>query len=227
MGRVSRADIGDCIRQSRTVHIFGLTGGIASGKSTVAARFRAHAVPVIDADLLARAVVAPGTEGLAEIVRTFGARVLGPDGALDRPALARIVFSDEASRRQLNAITHSRIMRGMAERAAQLGRAGEPLACFEAALLVESNLADAFRPLVVVSCSEAVQLARIVARDAGTREDALARIRAQKPLAAKLEVADFVIDTSGTVEESAERADEVLRAVCARAGIDARRYFPS
>jgi dephospho-CoA kinase len=227
MGRVSRAGIGDCIRQSRTVHIFGLTGGIASGKSTVAARFRAHALPVIDADLLAREVVAPGTEGLAEIVRTFGAGVVGQDGALDRPALARIVFSDEASRRKLNGITHSRIMQGMAERAEELGRAGEPLACFEAALLVESNLADAFRPLVVVSCSEAVQLARIVARDAGFREDALARIRAQKPLAAKLEVADYVIDTSGTLEESAERADQVLRAVSTGAGIDPRRYFPS
>jgi dephospho-CoA kinase len=209
------------------VHIFGLTGGIASGKSTVAARFRAHALPVIDADVLAREVVAPGTEGLEEIVRAFGAGVLGPDAALDRPALARIVFSDEGSRRKLNAITHSRIMAGMADKAAALGRTGEPLACFEAALLVESHLADAFRPLVVVSCSEAVQLARIVARDAGSSEDALARIRAQKPLAAKLEVADYVIDTSGTVEQSAERADEVLRAISAGAGVDPRRYFPS
>jgi dephospho-CoA kinase len=227
MGRVSRADIGDCIRQSRTVHIFGLTGGIASGKSTVAARFRAHALPVIDADVLAREVVAPGTEGLREVVRTFGAGVLGPDGALDRPALARIVFTDESSRKKLNAITHSRIMTGMADKAAALARAGEPLACFEAALLVESNLADAFRPLVVVSCNEAVQLARIVARDSGSREDALARIRAQKPLAAKLEVADYVIDTSGTVEQSADRADEVLRAISAGAGVDPRRYLPS
>ncbi len=207
------------------MHIFGLTGGIASGKSTVAARFRAHALPVIDADVLAREVVAPGTDGLQEIVRAFGAGILGPDGALDRPALARIVFSDEASRRKLNSITHSRIMTGMAEKAAALGRANEPLACFEAALLVESNLADAFRPLVVVSCSEAVQLARIVARDAGSPDDALARIRAQKPLAAKLEVADYVIDTSGTVEQSAERADEVLRAVCVGAGVDPQRYF--
>lgn len=207
------------------MHIFGLTGGIASGKSSVAARFRARALPVIDADLLAREVVAPGTSGLEEIVRVFGPRVLGETGALDRQALARIVFSDDSARRQLNAITHSRIMRLMVERAAELERAGEPLACFEAALLVENNMADAFRPLVVVSCTEEVQLARILARDNGSREEAVARIRAQKPLAAKVAAADHVIDTNGTTEQSGLRADEVLRAICAGAKVDPGRYF--
>jgi dephospho-CoA kinase len=209
------------------VHIFGLTGGIASGKSTVAARFRAHALPVIDADVLAREVVAPGTEGLREIARVFGASLLSPDGTLDRKALARIVFSDEPSRRRLNAITHSRIMQRMVECAEQLERGGETLACFEAALLVENNLADAFRPLVVVSCEPEVQLARIVARDASSREDALARIRVQRPLAEKVTVADYVIDTNGPVDRSARRSDEVLRAICEKTGIDAKRYFDS
>jgi dephospho-CoA kinase len=207
------------------VHIFGLTGGIASGKSSVAARFRSRALPVIDADLLAREVVAPGTPGLQEIVRVFGPRVVGESGALDRQALARIVFSDDSARSQLNAITHSRIMQLMVERAAELERAGQPLACFEAALLVENNMADAFRPLVVVSCAEDLQLARILGRDTGSREEAVARIRAQKPLAAKVAVADYVIDTSGTMEQSALRADDVLRAICAGAKVDIGRYF--
>jgi dephospho-CoA kinase len=209
------------------VHIFGLTGGIASGKSTVAARFRAHGLAVIDADLLAREVVAPGTEGLREIARVFGTSVLDAEGALARHALARVVFSDDASRRKLNAITHSRIMQLMVDRAGALDRAGEPLACFEAALLVENDLADSFRPLVVVSCAEDVQLARIVARGAGSREDALARIRVQKPLAAKVAVADYVIDTGGSLAQGAARADQVLRAVCAGVGIDVARYFPA
>jgi dephospho-CoA kinase len=206
------------------VHIFGLTGGIASGKSTVAARFRTRKLAVIDADALAREIVERGTEGLREVVRVFGSGVLDSNGALDRQALARIVFSDDECRRKLNAITHPRIMQRMLDEAAALGQAGEPLACFEAALLVENNLADSFRPLVVVSCSEELQLDRIVARGRGSRDEALGRVRAQKPLAAKVALADYVIDTSGAIERSALRADEVLLAICAGAGIDAGRY---
>lgn len=206
------------------MHIFGLTGGIASGKSTVGARLRARGLAVIDADALAREIVEPGTEGLREVVRVFGSRVVDANGALDRQALARIVFSDDDCRRELNAITHPRIMQRMLDQAATLGRAGEPLACFEAALLVENNLADSFRPLVVVSCSEELQLDRIVARGGGSRDEARARVRAQKPLAAKVALADYVIDTSGALEQSALSADEALRAICATAKIDAGRY---
>jgi dephospho-CoA kinase len=207
-----------------SVHLFGLTGGMASGKSTVAARLRAHRVPVIDADELAREVVAPGTEGLAAIVKTFGAGVLEPTGALDRKALARVAFSDEVARRRLNAITHPRIAQRTAERADELGRAGEPLACYEAALLVENGVADMFRPLIVVSCPEAVQIERIQSRDESSRADALARIAAQKPLAEKVAAADFVIDTDGPPQRSRERTDEVLRAICERLGVDPARY---
>lgn len=209
------------------MHIFGLTGGIASGKSTVAARFRRRGLAVIDADALAREIVEPGTEGLREVVRVFGSGVVGADGALDRQALARIVFSDDDSRRKLNAITHPRIMQQMLDHAAAFGRAGEPLACFEAALLVENNLAGSFRPLVVVSCAEELQLDRIVARGSSSREEARARVRAQKPLAAKVALADYVIDTNGSIERCELRADEVLRALCATLGLDAGRYFPS
>jgi dephospho-CoA kinase len=212
-------------RRDQTVHLFGLTGGIASGKSAVAERLRSLGVPVIDADEVAREVVAGGTEGLRAIVAEFGDGVLDAAGLLDRKALARIVFGDEAKRKRLNAITHPLIGRRTFERAAELDRAGEPLGCYEAALLVENGAADAFRPLVVVACPEEVQIARIMARDGATREEALGRIRAQKPVAEKVAVADFVIDTDGPVEESARRTRDVLAAVCARVGVDAGRYF--
>jgi dephospho-CoA kinase len=206
------------------LHLFGLTGGIASGKSTVAARFRARGVPVIDADALAREVVAPGTDGLRAVVEAFGPGVLAPDGTLDRKAVARIVFADVAARRRLEGITHPRITRLGMERAAEHAARGEPLVCYEAALIVENGVADAFRPLVVVACSEDVQIARVQARDGASREDALARVRAQKPLAEKVAVADFVVDTGGTLEEGTRRADEALSAVCARVGVDFGRY---
>jgi dephospho-CoA kinase len=208
------------------LHLFGLTGGIASGKSTVAARLRARGVPVIDADALAREVVAPGTAGLRAVVDAFGRGVLDADGALDRRALARIAFSDEVARKRLEAITHPRISRLSLERALELSARGEPLACYEAALIVENGLADTLRPLVVVACPEPIQLARLRARDPAAAEDALARIRAQKPLSEKVGAADFVIDTSGTLEEGARRTDEVLAAVCARVGVDISRYRP-
>jgi dephospho-CoA kinase len=206
------------------VHLFGLTGGIASGKSTVASRLRAHGVVVIDADELAREVVEPGTEGLRAIVRGFGEGVLDPAGALDRKALARIVFSDVEARRRLNAITHPLIGQRTAARAEELARAGEPLACYEAALLVENGVADMFRPLVVVSCPPSVQIERVQSRDDASREDAMARIAAQKPLAEKVAVADFVIDTDGPIARSRQRTDEVLRAICERLGVDPARY---
>jgi dephospho-CoA kinase len=206
------------------VHLFGLTGGIASGKSTVAARLRARGVPVIDADELAREVVAAGTDGLRAIVAAFGEGVLDGAGALDRKALAQVAFSDDAARKVLNGITHPRIAQLTAERAAAIGATGEPLACYEAALLVENGVADMFRPLVVVACPEAVQLARVLTRDDASREDALARIRAQKPLPEKVAAADYVIETTGTLEENREKTDAVLRSICARFGVDAERY---
>jgi dephospho-CoA kinase len=206
------------------VRLFGLTGGIASGKSVVAARLRARGVPVIDADELAREVVAPGTEGLADVVRAFGREVLQTDGALDRKAVARVVFADEAKRRALNAITHPRITALTLERSAELARKGEPLACYEAALIVENGLADAFRPLVVVSAPEGVQIARSVARDGASEEDARARIRAQMPLEEKARVADVVIENTGSLEDLRWKADVALDEVCAKAGVDPVRY---
>ncbi len=201
------------------MHVFGLTGGIASGKSTVSARFRARGLPIVDADEVAREVVAPGSEGLRAVVAAFGEGVLGPDGALDRKALAAVVFGDDAKRKQLNSILHPRIGAASAAKLGALAETGAPLACYDAALLVENGLADAFRPLVVVAAPEALQIARIVERDGATEDEARARIRAQKPLSDKVAVADFVIDNAGTLAELLAAADRTLDAVADRAGV--------
>jgi dephospho-CoA kinase len=192
------------------VLVFGLTGGLASGKSTVAARLRALSVPVIDADQVARDVVAVGTPGLAAVVGAFGAGVLQVDGSLDRQKLGELVFGDPEKRRQLNGILHPLIgaesMRRVAEHAAR----GEALACYEAALLVENGLVEAFRPLVVVAVPREVQIARAMTRDGATAEQAEARVAAQLPLSAKVAAADYVIENVGTREETERRTDEVL-----------------
>lgn len=206
------------------ISVFGLTGGIGSGKSTVAARFRARGLPVIDADQLAREVVAPGSEGLEEIVQQFGPDVLDAEGALDRKKLAAIVFEDDTARRKLNAITHPRVAALAAERARQLEAGGEPLACYEVPLLFEGSLAESLRPVVVVSASVEAQVARTVARDGCTEEEARARIRAQMPLSEKAERADYVIDNSGSREHTVRQADDVLDALCGRLKVNPGRY---
>ncbi len=200
-----------------SLRLFGLTGGLGSGKSTVAARFRAAGVPVLDADRLAREVVEPGTDGLRAVVTAFGEGVLTAGGSLDRAALAALVFGDDDARRRLNGILHPRIAARTLELTAALESRGEQLACYEAALLVENGLADAFRPLVVVAVPEDVQLARAVARDACTDEQARARVRAQLPLQVKVAAADYVIDNSGDLAATERRADEVIAAIRARA----------
>jgi len=197
------------------VHVFGLTGGIASGKSAVAAHLRARKIPVIDADVLAREVVAPGTEGLAEVVAAFGRDVLAADGSLDRKKLAALVFTNDVERRRLNAIVHPRVTARTMGAIAELTAKGAPLACYEAALLVENGVADAFRPLVVVAAPEDVQVARTMARDGASEAEARARIRAQLPLSEKTAIADYVIENTGTLEELHQHTDEVLARIAA------------
>jgi dephospho-CoA kinase len=207
-----------------TLRVFGLTGGIGSGKSTVARRFAARGLPVIDADVLAREVVAPGTPGLAEVIQAFGRSVIGPEGHLDRAALAARVFGDPQARTRLNGILHPRIRDRFAERRAELDQAGEPLACYEAPLLVEVGLAESLRPLVVVALDEELQLARVMARDGATEEHARARIAAQLPLSEKVALADYVIDNRGDERDTLAQADRVLDAIASSLGVDPARY---
>ncbi len=206
-------------------HVFGLTGGIGSGKSAVAAHWRARGLPVVDADELAREAVAPGSEGLAALVEEFGPQILDDQGRLARKRLAGLVFEDEARRARLNAITHPRVRELSLRRFVELAQQGEPLACYEVPLLVESGLTEALRPLVVVAAREEHQLQRAMARDGATEAEIRARIAAQLPLSDKIAVADHVIYNDGTLQHLHAAADTVLRALCEQLGLDAARYF--
>lgn len=206
------------------MHLFGLTGGIASGKSAVAARLRERGVPVIDADQLAREAVLPGTEALKAIVKTFGEEILLGDGSLDRKKLGQIVFADEEKRKALNAIVHPAVSMLTFARSKELRDEGEALVAYEAALIVENGIADAFRPLVVVAAPDDVQIRRMMSRDHITEEEAKARLRAQMPLAEKIAKADYVIENTGTIADVERRTDEVLASLCERLDVDADRY---
>jgi len=206
------------------VHLFGLTGGIASGKSAVAAVFRDAGLPVLDADTFARDVVRAGTPALEAIAARFGARVLTAAGELDRKIVADIVFASRDDREALNRIVHPKIGERTAEEAAKLASAGAPLACYEAALLVENGLADAFRPLVVVASSPDAQSRRLSARDGFNDTDARRRLAAQAPMEDKLRVADIVIANDGSLDELRARARVALTDVCTRLAVDPARY---
>jgi dephospho-CoA kinase len=205
------------------MHVFGLTGGIGSGKSSVAALWRRRGLPVLDADELARAVVAPGSDALAELARELGADLLR-NGQLDRKELARRVFGQPERLRRLEAITHPRIMALRAERLAQLAAAGEPLVCSEIPLLFEKGLEAELRPVVVVSAPPSVQLQRALLRDGATAAELEARIAAQLPLADKVARADYVIDNQGSIDALAAAADRTLTQVCLGLGVALERY---
>jgi len=197
--------------------VFGLTGGIASGKSTVSKHIRELWIPVIDADSLAREVVKKDTEGYDAVVAAFGKGILGPDGDIDRKALGAIVFNDAEAREKLNGMLHSRIGGRSMELIARLQTQGHKLACYDAALLVEAGLTEQFRPLVVVAATPTTQIERIIKRDGLTHDEALARVNAQLPLAEKVAMADYVIENDGTIEELITRTDGVLDSIRALA----------
>jgi dephospho-CoA kinase len=185
----------------------GLTGGIASGKSTVAERFVELGVPVIDADEIARAVVLPGQPGLARVVETFGVGVLSADGQLDRRALRNQVFSDPASRKELEAILHPLIRAEMERRAAAAG--GDIYVVMAIPLLVESGGRDRVDRILVVDVDEGLQLQRVMARDSSTIEEAGAILAAQASRAVRLKAADDVLVNSGTVSELRQAVDRL------------------
>ena len=195
------------------MRVFGLTGGIASGKSTVSDMLRALGAPVVDADRLARKVVEPGSPALAEIAARFGPDVLDAEGRLDRPRMARRVFSDPAARAELEAITHPRIAAAGAEAFASLAAAGHRVAIYEAPLLVERRLHEGMAGVIVVSVPEEVQLERLTRRDGLDEAAARARIAAQLPLADKIAVARWVVDNSGTLEQTRAQVEAIWREI--------------
>jgi dephospho-CoA kinase len=192
----------------------GLTGGIGSGKSEVARLLAAHGAVVIDADQLAREVVEPGTPGLAQVVAAFGPDVLGPDGRLDRKALAARVFSDGAALARLNAIVHPLV----AERGAELVAEApvEAVVVHDVPLLVENGLEDAYDLVVVVDAPEEARLARLAARGL-TDEDARARMAAQASSEERLAAADYLVVNDGDLVDLRVRVDELWRNLLADA----------
>jgi dephospho-CoA kinase len=196
----------------------GLTGGIGSGKSAVSERLAALGAVILDGDKAARAVVEPGTPGLARIAETFGPAVLRPDGSLDRAKLASIVFADEAARAQLNAITHPLIHQHIqaGEEAAVKAGGPETIIVHDIPLLAEGQRAAGFDVVIVVDVPAEVQVARLAAR--GLPEDqARARMAAQATREQRLAVADIVIDNSGTREDLDRRVTGVWADLLSRA----------
>lgn len=182
--------------------VLGITGGIASGKSTVAAMFAACGAVVVSADQLARDVVAPGSPTLALLVDAYGPGILAPGGVLDREALARLVFADPPARARLNAMTHPAIARLAEARLAELRRDKVPLVVYEAALLFEAGAEKRVDRVLTVVVDPAVQRQRLAGRDQLGAAEIQARLAAQWPQAEKVARADFVIDNSGTPEET-------------------------
>jgi dephospho-CoA kinase len=192
------------------VRVVGLTGGIASGKSTFAEALRARGAPVIDADALARAAVAPGTPALAEIARAFGREVLLPDGSLDRKRLGAIAFADASARGRLEAITHPAVRVAMAAETARLATAGHALAFYDVPLLYEVGLDRDLDSVVVVWVPREVQRARLEARDGLAPAEAEARLAAQLPIDEKAARADFVVENAGALADLGAKADRLL-----------------
>jgi dephospho-CoA kinase len=192
--------------------LIGLTGGIGSGKSTVARLIAERGIPVLDADQLAREVTGFGGGALPEIAAVWP-DVMGPDKQLDRHKLAAIVFADRTARLRLEAITHPRIVELATKRAADLAQAGHRLAFYEASLLVETGRHRELDGLVVVDAPEPVRIDRVVARDGITRAEVRARIAAQLPMAEKRRVATTIIENDGDVGALAVKVDALLAAI--------------
>lgn len=194
----------------------GLTGGVASGKSSVSDILRELGAVVVDADVLAREVVMAGTPGLTEVVAEFGPEVLTADGELDRAAVARVVFADDDARRRLEAIIHPLVRAAAAEVAA--AAAPGALVVHDVPLLVETGQAGAYDAVVVVDVPPDVQVERMMRERGMTRPDAEARIRAQAGRDQRLAVATHVIDNTGTLDDLRRRVREVYDELVSRSG---------
>lgn len=189
----------------------GLTGSIASGKSTVALMFEEQKIPVVDADKIARDVVQPGEKAYQQIVETFGVNILRPDQTIDREALGAIVFADEAKRKELNAIVHPSVREKMlADRDSWIHQ-GESCVVLDIPLLFESNLTNFVDKTLVVFADETVQLRRLMDRNQYTEEEAHQRIKSQMSVAEKARMADAVINNNGTKNNSFEQLEQILR----------------
>ena len=198
--------------------LVGLTGGIGSGKSEVSRRLAARGAVIVDADVIAREVVAPGSPGLAQVVEAFGDRVLTPDGSLDRDAVAARVFGDDDARRQLNAIVHPLVGARSLELIVAAGEA-DPHAVVvnDVPLLVENSLQDRYDVVLVVDCAPEMQLRRLVEQRGMAEADARARMATQATREQRLAAADYVVRNDGGLDELDRQVAEVWRELAERA----------
>ncbi|MBI5420150.1 MAG: dephospho-CoA kinase [Deltaproteobacteria bacterium] len=184
------------------MRVFGLTGGIGTGKSTVARMFREERLPVVDADRLAREITKPGRKAHEEIVRRFGKEILLPDGRIDRKKLGELVFSDPEKRAALEAVTHPLIAHGISAALAGLEGEGHRVAIVEAALIHEKGRTGRFEAVIAVRCDRALQIRRLMDRDGISETQALRRLSAQMDPDEKALASDYVIDNSGDLEST-------------------------
>lgn len=189
--------------------IVGLTGGICMGKSAVAKTFIKHGIPEIDADLVAREVVVPGSKGLFEIQKYFGDSYLNEDGTLNRSKLSNLVFNDSSSMKILNNIMSPLIQDEVNKKINDL--ANHSIILYNAALIVEMGNVKKYRPLIVVSCPTDVQLTRLMSRNSLTRDEAMSRINAQVSDEHRRSFADFIIDSSAPLESSILQTEEIIK----------------
>lgn len=194
----------------------GLTGSIGSGKSAVSSRLAALGAVIVDADLLARDVVEPGSEGLAEVVAAFGSEVLAEDGSLDRKALAAVVFADEDARRRLEAIVHPRVRARAAE--LEAAAASDAVVVHDIPLLVETGQAGSFDLVVVVDAPLESAVSRLVDARGMSEQDAWSRLRSQASREERTQAADVVLDNAGTPAELDRRVAELWEYLSGRGG---------
>jgi len=198
--------------------VVGLTGGIATGKSTVSTLLKSYNVPIIDADLIARQVVQPGSPALERIVQVFGRDILLPDGYLNRPKLGSIVFNDGEKRKILNGIVHPAVWKAMFWEVFRCWFRGERVCVLDVPLLIEGGLWKLMGKVIVVYCSSEIQLQRLMKRDGSSREDASSRLNSQIPIADKLDCADIVLDNSGSPQDLEGQLDSLIRKLYKEAG---------
>lgn len=192
------------------MHVYGLTGGIGTGKSTVAKMLEARGALIVDADAIAREVVAPESEGLQEIVAAFGSEVLDAGGNLDRVRLGNIVFADEAQRRRLESITHPRILMRMGQRIAAAAEQGREVVVLDVPLLYETGAMEkAVEKIILAYAPASSQLERVRGRDGLETGQIEARMAAQLDIEAKKKRADFVIDNSGSLAETEAQVERL------------------
>ena len=193
--------------------LVGLTGGIASGKSTVAKILQRLGAAIVNADELAREVVEPGREAWTEIVAAFGPQVLQGDQNLDRQKLRALIFNQPEARKRLESIIHPRVRALAEERIGQHAASGYSVVIYEVPLLFEGNLQEWLRPVILVACDIETQTARLQERDHLTAADAQKHIAAQMSLAEKRRLADYIIENNGSLEDLERRTREILKKI--------------